>query len=108
MSDKSTKPGRNRKQEEAQETAPNMKNRLSQLFDIPQGAMMGVPQIEIAGNREAVIDGCQGILAYDESMIRLACGKQTIAFSGRNLQISALTRDSAVVTGFITRIEFIT
>jgi YabP family. len=81
------------------------KQRLSQLFDIPQSAMAGT-QIEIADNQEAVIDGCQGILVYDEHIIRLGCKKMVLTFLGRGLQIKALTPTSAVVSGHIEKIEF--
>lgn len=81
--------------------------RLSGILDIPPSAMSGVPQIELGGNREAVIDGCQGILEYSEDTIKLAAGKLNMRFLGRGLQIRVLTHDSAVIEGFITSIEFL-
>jgi sporulation protein YqfC len=81
--------------------------KLSGLLDIPPSAIPGVPQIELGGNREAVIDGCQGILEYSEDAIKLAAGKLNMQFTGRGLQIKVLTHDSAVIEGFITSIEFL-
>ncbi len=80
--------------------------RLSGILDIPPSAMSGVPQIELGGNREAVIDGCLGVLSYDESMIRLALRGMIAIFRGRSLQIRVLTHDSAILGGFIMSIEF--
>lgn len=103
MSDKS---GRNRKNNK--ETLPaSPVERLTGMLDIPPSALSGVSQIEIAGNREAVIDGCQGILEYDENNIKLTTGKMAVRFSGRALQIKVLTHDSAVIEGFISNIEFL-
>ena len=85
--------------------AAGTKQKLSRLFDIPQSAMAGT-QMEIADNQEAVIDGCQGILTYDEHIIRLSCKKMVLTFLGRGLQIKALTSTSAVVSGYIEKIEF--
>ncbi len=97
---------RNRKLND--ETAPTSHiQKLTGLLDIPPSALSGIPQIEIAGNREAVIDGCQGILEYDENTIKLTTGKMSIKFTGRGLQIKVLTHDSAVIEGFISNIEFI-
>lgn len=97
---------RNRKNQE--DSAPNYNaHKIQDLLDIPPSAMSGIPQIELAGNREAVVEGCQGILEYDENIVKLAAGKMSIKFTGRGLQIKVLTHDSAVVDGFISSIEFI-
>ncbi|HHY52729.1 MAG TPA: sporulation protein [Clostridiales bacterium] len=80
---------------------------LGELFDIPKSAMPGVMQIELAGNTEAVVSGCTGVLEYDENTIRLSGGKMNVRFTGRNLQIKVLTHDSAIITGFILNVEFI-
>lgn len=102
------KQSRNRKKNPEPEQPSGPKTGISRMFDIPQTALSGIPQIELAGNREAVVEGCQGVLEYDESVIRLSTGKMSIRFLGRGMQIRVLTHDSAVVEGFITNIEFIT
>lgn len=98
---------RNRKAEEP--AAPETPQPgIARLLDIPASAVIGNCQMEISGNREVVIDGCQGILEYDENVIKLATGKMSVKFIGRGLQIRVLTHSSAVVEGFITGIEFLT
>ena len=103
------KKSRNRKNNPAELPTPPVPEtgKLVQLLDMPPTTMSGMPQLELFGNREAIIDGCQGILEYDENVIRLTTGKMSIKFTGRTLQIKVLTHDSAVVSGFITNIEFI-
>lgn len=63
--------------------------------------------IELKGNREAIIEGCKNIAQYDENMIRVNMNKMSISFFGRNLEIKCLNYDSLVINGFITSIEFI-
>ena len=63
--------------------------------------------IELKGNREAIIEGCKNIAQYDENMIRVNMNKMSISFFGRNLEIKCLNYDSLVIKGFITSIEFI-
>ncbi len=82
--------------------------KLSGLLDIPPTAMPGITQIELGGNREAFVDGCQGVLEYDETSIKLLTGNMQTRFFGRGLQIKVLTHDSAVIEGFVMSIEFIT
>ncbi|MCL2069291.1 MAG: YabP/YqfC family sporulation protein [Oscillospiraceae bacterium] len=96
--------GRNRKRTAAE--SADMRSKITNVLDIPQGAMGGISQMELSGNREAVIDGCMGVLAYDEDVIRLALKGMVCTFRGRNLQIKVLTHDSAIVAGYITNIEF--
>jgi YabP family. len=64
--------------------------------------------IELNGNREAVVEGCSGVLEYDTGVVRVRAGKLTVRFTGRGLVIQSLTEDSLVVSGFITGIEFLT
>lgn len=71
-------------------------------------AGLGMPtHMEINGNTEAVVDGCSGILEYDNDVVRIRTGKLTVRFTGRGLAIKCLTVDSLVVTGFFTGIEFL-
>lgn len=70
-------------------------------------AQLDMPtHMEINGNREAVVDGCGGILEYSSETVRIRTGKMIVRFGGRGLAIRSLTADALVVTGFITGIEF--
>ena len=70
--------------------------------------MPNCAHFEMNSNREVSIEGCKGILQYDENIIRINTGKMVTSFLGRNLSIKCLTPDSLIVQGFITSIEFIT
>lgn len=72
-----------------------------QCFNVPT-------HMEINGNREAVVEGCRGVLEYDTDIVRIKTNKGAVKFSGRGLVIKCLTVDSLVVNGFITCIEFST
>jgi sporulation protein YqfC len=70
-------------------------------------AQLDMPtHMEINGNREAVVDGCSGILEYSSEAVRIRTGRMIVRFGGRGLAIKCLTADALVVTGFITGIEF--
>lgn len=75
--------------------------------DILQLSGLRMPtHMEINSNREAIVEGCSGVLEYDSDIVRVRTGKLTVKFQGRGLAIKCLTADSLVVTGFITGIEF--
>jgi sporulation protein YqfC len=63
--------------------------------------------MELNGNREAVVEGCGGVLEYDETVVRVRTPNHVIRFTGRGLTIRCLTADALVVTGYITGIEFL-
>jgi len=97
---------RNRTEVKPEKITPDMRTKITNIFDLPQSSLAGTSQMEISGNREVVIDGCQGVLIYEDNIIKLALRGMIATFRGRSLQIRALTHDSAIVCGFITGIDF--
>ncbi len=90
---------------------PRGGHRLEYMVSKMQGsvsAMTSGVRFEMTSNREVTVEGCRGILQYDENIIRLNTGKMVTSFCGRGLAIKCLTPDSLIVEGFITSIEFIT
>ena len=75
-------------------------------LDLPADILSGMAHLELSGNREAVVDGCRGVLEYDENVIRLTTGKLTIRFTGRGLELRNLKRASVIIQGYFTSIEF--
>ena len=67
---------------------------------------VGNSVIELTGNRFAVVDGCDGIVDYNDEKVVLRTGRLTVNFSGRNLRLKRLTENSAVVEGFISSLEY--
>lgn len=62
--------------------------------------------IEITGNRTAVVDGCDGIVDYDDEKVIVRAGRLTVRFSGKSLKLKRLTESAAVVEGFISSVEY--
>lgn len=70
------------------------------------GQGKGGTLVQLTGNRSAVVDGCDGIVDYDEGKIILRAGRLTVHFVGRSLALRRLTESSAVIEGFIDRVEY--
>lgn len=62
--------------------------------------------ISVTGNRSAVVDGCDGIVDYDQEKVILRTGRLTVQFSGRDLRLRRLTENSAVIEGVISSLEY--
>lgn len=77
------------------------------------GALTGqtaamVPQlrVELLQNRQAVVDGCKGVLEYSDSCIRLSSDKLILRFTGAGLLLRTYSSSSAIVEGTIVTVEF--
>lgn len=65
-----------------------------------------LPFVELNGNREAIIEGCDGIIEYDDVRAVINCRSHTITFSGFGICLCNLSVDSIKVTGNFTDISF--
>lgn len=86
---------------------PSIRERLSDVLEVPGHIAEGLPEISLLGNREAVIDRYQGVLEYNDCVIRLNVGKGVLKFTGRNLVMKTMDRERVTIRGFFTGIEFI-
>ena len=63
-------------------------------------------RVELLSDREAVVDGCRGILEYNECCIRLCTGALTVRFTGEGLTMRNFGSLGAVVEGKIKSVDF--
>ncbi len=90
----------------AQKTARAAEKAVKAL-DLPADLAAGMTHLEFSGNREVVVEGCRGILEYDEDVVCMDLGKLKVRFLGRGLSLRNFTDHSAILNGFVTSVEFI-
>lgn len=81
--------------------------RAAKILEIPQVIIENAVHIELSGNREMIMEGCMGIIEYDEDFIKISAGRYAVKITGRDIMIKNLTRDSAVISGFFLQLEYI-
>ena len=79
---------------------------IGRALELPPGALGKGAHIELSSNREATVDGCKGVMEYEQERIRLNIGTGSVTFTGRSLEITNLMGSQAVIAGFITGLEF--
>ncbi len=79
---------------------------ISRSFDLPQDALSGYAHIEIIGNKEVLVDGCQGVLEYGDCVIALNTGRLTVRICGCELTVISMQNGQAIIRGIITGVEF--
>ncbi len=80
---------------------------LAKKLDLPGGMLGRFANIELHGNKEAIIDGNCTILEYSDTVIRVSSGANLVRFCGRDLNLSALSCNGAVISGVICTVDFI-
>lgn len=94
--------------EKRQKKSRRNSDKIEKAFDMPQILKPSVPHIETEGNREVIIDGCKGIMEYDDGLIKLNAGSLVVTFRGADLNIRTYSESQSMITGNIIAIEFAT
>lgn len=84
----------------------NIIETITRSLDLPQDAVSGYAHIELSGNREAIIEGCQGVIEYGDNLISLNTGKLTVRVCGCGLTIVSMQNGQAVIKGTITGVDY--
>lgn len=84
-----------------------LSGRVERALELPGGTLTDIPHIEMTGHREAIVEGCHGILSYDDDVVRLHTGCGIIRITGQKLTLRAMNNDSAMVSGKILSLEFL-
>ena len=69
------------------------------------GTELLLPHVELHADRRAVIDGCCGIVALDDSTVRLNCGAFLLTLRGEALCMEELSGEHLSVSGTISALE---
>lgn len=83
-----------------------LSHRICDKLEIPEDVCRNCSRIELISNCCALVDGCKSVLEYDDSVIKLNLGKNSITFHGSNLEIRSLSLEQAVIDGFIAAVDF--
>ena len=80
-----------------------VREKLGAMLDLPIDMMKGCTRMTVMGNEYVLIENYQGIMEYEEDVIRLS---NHICLIGCNLLIEEITDEDILITGKIKSIEF--
>ena len=66
----------------------------------------GGVKIEVYSNKEAIIEGCKGIIEYNEEYIKINIGRGSVVFTGKELYAYSYFCETLVIKGRINNIEY--
>lgn len=64
------------------------------------------PHIELISNREATIEGCHGIVEYNDSIATVNCNMFLISFEGFDISLNSLSDNCITVKGQFSAITY--
>lgn len=102
------RPELNNKKNAMAKAASKAAMKATKALDLPVDLVAGMVHFEFSSNREVVIEGCRGVLEYDENIVCIDTGKMTVRFMGRDLQLRNYVDQSVTIDGFINSVEFLT
>lgn len=79
---------------------------LGKTVDFPCDPLGKSAHITLISDKEAIIDGCYGIIEYSESLIKINVGNKTLVLMGMNFDISDYSATAMTVRGRIKSLEF--
>lgn len=80
--------------------------KVADELQLPETAVANVCHIEFNGRSDVTVDGCKGVVEYNEDVIALNLGKDILRFRGANLEIATFSEAQAVIKGDIAIMEF--
>lgn len=82
------------------------KQRLISLSAFGSEAELSAPRVELCANKQALIEGCEGILEYSETCVKLNCKTVVLELQGFGLCLDNLSGSQICVSGQVTLLRF--
>ncbi len=85
----------------------NIKEKMTEILELPKEVVLNVPRLTMLGNKNLVIENYKGIIEYETVRIRINTGTGIIRIMGEMLTIKEITSEDIMVEGRIKGLEFL-
>ena len=83
------------------------KQRLQSLEAFGASAALLSPRVALCADQQAVIEGCEGILQYNETLVKLGCGALAVEIEGTALCLNHLSDREICISGRLRCVRFV-
>ena len=84
------------------------REKFDELSYLGTGNDLLMPHIELDSNKEVKVEGCKGIIEYNNCIVKINCGKLVLKITGTSLCLNNLNSGLFSVSGEILSLEFST
>ena len=81
-------------------------NTIIESLELPKDLFLGMPNIQMIGNREVYISNHRGILAYSQEEIVILAKEFRIEITGKSLFINSFSKEELTISGYIHSLHF--
>lgn len=99
--------GKKKKDKAEKAEKKNIKEKISELLELPEEIILDAPKIQLIGNKSINIENYKGIIEYSNESIRINTTSHMIKITGVNLEIQAITSEEVIISGNVSTMEFI-
>ncbi len=85
----------------------SLKNRISELSELPKDVVLGIPMLTMIGQMELIIENYRGIIEYTDILVRIHTKDGQIKVVGNSLKVDYYTNDEMKITGCIVSVEYV-
>lgn len=82
--------------------------KFAEEMQIPESAVTDSFTVEFRGGNDVSVEGCRGIVEYEDSVIALNLGAVIVRFRGADLEITNFFEQQVLIKGTIASMEFST
>ena len=80
---------------------------MAELFDLPADVAAGLSHMELLGDRQLLLEGHEGLLAYGTELIDVSVGGAVLRVTGEGLTLKSMTEREVRIGGRIDGVEFL-
>lgn len=82
------------------------RNKKERKLSVPD-LHLNEAKIEMLSNREIIVDGCKGVVEYNENLIKLNIGELILGITGDEMLIESFDSGVTVIRGKLAEISFV-
>ncbi len=79
---------------------------LAESLGLPPEAAAGVLRLTLLGRRQAMVEHHRGLLSYSGEAVEVSGGRDRLRLLGRDLLLRAMDRETLLISGTITAVEY--
>ena len=83
----------------------NILEHTAQIFDLPAHVVAGLTRIEIIGDKGVSIENHEGILEYEENVIKINTKLGIVQIKGTNLELKNMSRNQLSIKGEVFSVD---
>ncbi|GGF07628.1 sporulation protein YqfC [Halobacillus andaensis] len=83
-----------------------LRNWVSQYFDLPADVMLDLPRITTIGSLHAYVENCTGLLHFSDQEVRIQYRRGELSIKGKDLRIKMMLKEELLLEGELQSIDF--